>query len=544
MDNNRFDNLTRLLGEGTDRRRVLRMLFGGAGALTVAGATGRLASAEACDPNAGDITCPPGSHHAGKSKKPDGGCCNGNGNCCSNICTGGVCVSGSSPECETAADCGAQPDSCTEWLCVDGTCELNGGCPADELCCPAQGGSCAECCDNSDCPTGAPICYNPGDPTNAYCVECVVDGDCGPCESCQVGTCVPYARYCEATQLCYDPSTDGCCPGTEDGCGSCYECSSNSTCVAIECGQCESCEGGTCTPYAEYCEEGDYCYSTMEGGCCTDSECGDDFCIDRTCSPCPSGTEYCPEDGGYCYSTMTGGCCTDSECGAEVCTDRHCCPPGDNFCPDGDYCYSQRTGGCCTDDECGDCQSCHDGVCGGDCSQSEECCYGECVPFDTCCQGFGDTCGVLEVTSAGGDRQYDCCDGLLCCFGQSTNVCGECCADSDCKAAPGGVCNAFQCEYPTCEGKYETCHSDSECCHGLKCRDGVCKHPRAPHKPHKPHKPSKPSAPVETLPATGVKNGGNDAGNALGVTLAASAAALLAAKHLRQTSTEEAGDEA
>jgi len=87
------------------------------------------------------------------------------------------------------------------------------------------------------------------------------------------------------------------------------------------------------------------------------------------------------------------------------------------------------------------------------------------------------SCASVTVASAGGDdRQYDCCDGLLCCFGQSTNVCGECCADSDCKYAPGGVCNHFQCEYPTCEGKYETCDHDSDCCHGLKCFGGVCKH--------------------------------------------------------------------
>jgi len=433
LDSNRFDNFTRLMGAGTDRRRVLRMLLGGAGALAATGVTRHMASAAAC---------------------------------------------------ETPADCGAQPDSCTEWLCVDRVCQLNGGCPANELCCPAQGGSCAECCDNSDCPAGAPICYNPGDPTNAYCVGCVGDGDCTA--------------------------------------------------------PCTSCVDNVCTAYAAYCADGDYCYNTMEGECCTDSECGDEFCIDQVCTPCPSGTEYC-ESGDYCYSKMIGECCTDSECGNEVCTDRHCCPPGDKYCPDGDYCYTERTGGCCPGDDCGPCQSCHDGFCGGDCSQSEECCNGECVPFDTCCQSFGDTCGVLDVTSAGGtpdDRQYDCCDGLLCCFGQSTNVCGECCGDGDCKDAPGGVCNAFQCEYPTCEGKYEACSSDSDCCHGLKCRGGVCKHP------HKPHHPTTPTTPVQTLPSTGVKGGGNDSADTLGMTLAVGAAALLAAKHLRQTSTEEASDEA
>ncbi len=204
LDSTRFDDLTRLLGTGANRRKVLRGLLGGAGALAMTGATHRFAGAQPV-------------------------------------------------ECDTPADCGAQPDSCTEWLCVEGTCTLNGGCPVGELCCPAQGGSCAECCNDGDCPAGAPICYNPGDPTNAFCVECVDDGDCGPCESCESNTCVAYAEYCEATDSCYTPSTGGCC--TTSDCDTCETCSGGA-CKAItnccvddtDCEKCSSCQSGTCVP--------------------------------------------------------------------------------------------------------------------------------------------------------------------------------------------------------------------------------------------------------------------------------------------------------
>jgi hypothetical protein len=538
--------MTRLLGAGVNRRKVLRGLIGGAGALAVTGATHQFAGAQ-----------------------PVG--------------------------CETPADCGPQPDMCTEWLCVEGVCELNGGCSAGELCCPAQGGSCAACCNNGDCPAGTPICYNPGDPSDAYCVECTADTNCGLCESCVGNICTPYAKYCQSTGLCYNDGTGGCCPGTDDVCGDCESCV-ESACQPIanccttddDCSElpCTSCVEGSCTPYAEYCpEDGGYCYNHMIDECCTDDQCGEGhecvdrnccptgydwcpdgeycyterqgecctsdqcaeghICIDKKCSECPDGEEYCPE-GDYCYTKMTGGCCTDSECGSEVCTDGHCCPPGDKYCPDGDYCYSERTGGCCTSDECGPCSFCSDqnGTCYSQCLDNETCCDDTCVADEIgCCRDFGDYCGVLEVSSAGGDdRQYDCCDGLLCCFGQSTNVCGECCADSDCNTAWGGVCNNFICEYPTCDGKWEACDADSDCCHGLKCYGGVCK---SKHH-HHPHPKPTPEAPVTTLPATGGQSGkgGKNDSTALGMTLATGAAALLAAKYLRQNSEDEATDEA
>jgi hypothetical protein len=226
----------------------------------------------------------------------------------------------------------------------------------------------------------------------------------------------------------------------------------------------------------------------------------------------------CPDDELWCERTRTcyhpsHQCCADSECVAcNTCDDENQCTEI-NCCYDNDDCYSD-----------------------------EVCCSGYCVEEEIgCCREFGDYCGVLNVSSAeGDDRQYDCCDGLLCCFGQSTNVCGECCADSDCTDAKGGVCNGFICEYPTCDGKGEVCKHDDECCGKLICHHGACKKPRKPHKPHPKPEP-KPEEPVTTLPATGSGDSQSGSSVAVGATLAAGAAAVIAAR-LRNQNREETAE--
>src|SRR5687768_13952645 len=146
MDDQRFDNLTRLFGSGLNRRKVLRGLLGGAGALAATGATRQFASAQCAErvdcTNVQQPTCPaicPGGSFPGNNRALAGTCCTGNGTCCSNNCVEGVCVDGTPPECVTPADCGAQPDACTAWECIGGTCELVGGCPAGETCCDVPG---------------------------------------------------------------------------------------------------------------------------------------------------------------------------------------------------------------------------------------------------------------------------------------------------------------------------------------------------------------------------------------------------------------------
>ena len=108
------------------------------------------------------------------------------------------------------------------------------------------------------------------------------------------------------------------------------------------------------------------------------------------------------------------------------------------------------------------------------------------------------------------------------------NVCAECCGDWDCP-------NGCECDHGVC-----SCHcgSDYDCPKGTCCcKSGACSADCCP-KPPKPPKPQpKPDAPVTTLPATGSGDTARSSG-LLGVA-ALGAAAVLAAKRLRETPSEE-----
>jgi hypothetical protein len=353
------------------------------------------------------------------------------------------------------------------------------------LCCPANGGSCAACCDNGDCPAGTPICYNPGDPTNAFCVQCDSDDDCAQPDACTLAACIDFV--CSTTSAC--PAGETCCD--VDGVGiDCVNLNAphDQYCGAcgVVCGPCETCVGGVCT--------------------------ADECCSDEDCSDCA----YCSE--GTCY----GECSQSQQCCNDTCIDIN---------------------GCCYDSDCESCE-----VCGQDhtchplvCLLPETCCNGECVPEDECCKGPGDFCGLLEVAAGWeGSPQFDCCDGLVCCenWNSQGSVCAECCNDWDCPK--GAFCHEGWCEFP------QECKHDDECPKGTCCcKDGTCSgkccHHHHPHpKPPKPE-PPKPAAPVTTLPATGAGDSKETTG-LYGAAALGAAAAYLAAKKLRETPEAPAED--
>jgi hypothetical protein len=204
MDGTRFDELTKRFGAGLSRRQVLRGLIGGAGAITVAAVFEQEAGAQGCDPNADTITCPPGSFHAGLTKKPDGGCCNGNGNCCSNSCVDNLCVGGIVPECiPEGVECSQAVECCEGLFCA----EISG---SGEFCvsCVPAGGDCSEsdCCDGLACFEGLCVieeCQEEGE-------ICEVSENCCGRLICDSGTCippdvcVPLGEICEVSAECCD----------------------------------------------------------------------------------------------------------------------------------------------------------------------------------------------------------------------------------------------------------------------------------------------------------------------------------------------------
>ncbi len=115
-------------------------------------------------------------------------------------------------------------------------------------------------------------------------------------------------------------------------------------------------------------------------------------------------------------------------------------------------------------------------------------------------------------------------------------VCAECCGDWDCPK--GAWCHEGWCEWP------DHCKDDKECPKGTCCcKDGSCSgkccdkpHPPKPPAPPKPAPAPAPApaAPVTTLPATGVGDS-SDSSGLLGAAALGAAAALFAAKKMRET---------
>jgi LPXTG-motif cell wall-anchored protein len=368
-------------------------------------------------------------------------------------------------------------------------------------------------------------CPLPDECTTAVCVQegetwvCAYEGGCGG-DYCCGGTC----------QACCDSSD----------CGGCDICDSG-TCIS-GCTDCQECEGepGVCVDLSSggVCCEGTW---IPDGQCCNtgdcvgpvDTFCSSVTCLEYTCTVVPE----CPDDQQCCGYGAEGAYC------AECCDNDDCYIAGScSTCEEG-WCTTPE---CCEDSDCYGCE-----VCGQDyqchpllCEFGSTCCDGhECIPEEDCCRGAGDSCGLLDVTAAGGSDQLDCCDGLVCCENWNSQypICAECCNDWDCPK--GAWCNEGWCDWPD-----EECEYDKECPKGTCCcKDGSCSgkcchhhHPKPHPKPYPP-KPAPAPAPVTSLPATGAGESSDSTG-LFGAAALGAAAALYAAKKMRETpeaSTEE-----
>jgi LPXTG-motif cell wall-anchored protein len=487
MDDQRFDALTRAFAKGSSRRTAIKGLFGGViGGVAVASRLDLAGAQTPCGECPGNrpICC----------GDIEGGTCTTV--CCSDAdCGGDFCLFiGNDPhnsvcvQCVADDDCG-QPDVCTAPACIDNVCNQISDCPAGTTCCDVDGVG-IDCVDLSG--------------GGMYCGACGVV--CSACEVCLDGACV---------STCIQPDA----------------------CTVVDCvgGVCEIVEGG-CPPGETCCDVDGVGIDCVNLNAPDDQYCGACGVVCDTCETCVNGvcTDACP-DCSYCsQGTCFGECsqsqeCCNDECvplgqcvhicipEAQPCEDRtlECCP-GLQCCIAGESSYCAE---CCADSDCGDCEICDSGVC---------------APVTDCCRDFGDYCGLLQTTAAGGDSsdQLDCCDGLVCCenWNSQGSVCAQCCNDWDC--GKDGTCNEGVCEYPI------LCIDDKGCPeHTCCCGDGSCSWHCCDHHHHHPHpKPPKPTpaAPVTTLPATG-SGQESDSTGLFGAAALGAAAALYAAKKLRET---------
>jgi hypothetical protein len=289
--------------------------------------------------------------------------------------------------CETGADC----PNCSQ--CVEGICVTK--CSEGEFC---KDNTCVECDENNPCPKGF-ICINgtcvclgkineKGD-----CVQCLGDGDCSQCESCQDNQCVE--KVCPNNLTCISGDCS-CPPGTK------YDVITNS-CIPVgcdndsQCGECETCVAGNCQPIV--CPEG---YICQGGECiywpCTNTSCGNSADCGPECTCIEvDGVKQCVP----CYTLTCDGQCAEAlGCKCNTNTDK--CEPIDNC---GDYCDGFTP---CLDPGCtcydNKCVSCENFPCDpNDCSSRQNC---GCVDGD--CTGGQGCKDKLEIVKDCGVNKSDC----------------------------------------------------------------------------------------------------------------------------------------
>jgi hypothetical protein len=255
----------------------------------------------------------------------DGLYCNG-----SETCVGGICQSGTAPNCNddipcTIDSCNEDADSCDNLpdngLCDDGlfcsgteTCDLFLGCQDGIDPCPGQGcdeetESCVDLnCGNEVC-DGFENCHT--------CPEdCISGQGGGTCEACFKGVCNGDCHPKKEGPDCADCAPGYCCgDGVCEGAENSYNCE-------IDCGPPPFCGDGHCDAGEDQCDCPEDCgqHPNSETGLCTDgadNDCdGSTDCGDSDCESDPACNSECGERDAPCGA--------DEECCSNRCHRGKC----------------------------------------------------------------------------------------------------------------------------------------------------------------------------------------------------------------------------
>lgn len=403
MQDWRFDNLTRTLGQATSRRQVFKGLLGGLGAALLGravGAPGTAAagcSVQACERSALDQLVYMLSSTCQDLCSPEDFREGGLGACIGCRVTAHSQYRDALRKCWTGDGCLA-PKVCCGRACVDTQSDPNN--------CGACGHACSsgETCNNGQC-----ACGQEQTNCNGQCVDTQSDKHncgscghaCGTCEDCVLGQCVHIecadGQTCcndNCVPLCLngdlpDPATCQCniCKGQIDGAA----CDANDStkaccqeqCVSTQCPSGKSYSFDTCQ-----CQ----CTSTCPSGQLQDPETCQcqDLCNGVVCDECHT----CDPTSGDCVMADV-----NSSCSAGVCCKGQCmtpCPSGEEYDPSTCQCKSACGSGCqpvnghalicCSDESSGDSWCCYDTqTCVTPCNGGY-CCSG---PFPPGCDYLG-----------------------------------------------------------------------------------------------------------------------------------------------------------
>jgi MYXO-CTERM domain-containing protein len=436
--------------------------------------------------------------------------CTAGGQCLSGVCNDGVCCSGACGAVCTSCTAGTgacvavtnadDPDTCTGANTCDATaacrkklgqtCSLANECASaicDRACCLVTcGGVCQACngsgacvavtnADDPDTCTGANTCdaagackKKPGQSCSlaSQCASAVCDTTCcavtcGPCQTCNgSGACV-------AVKNADDPDT---CTGT-------HTCDPGGACklvVGQPCAAASDCAGGSCAD--------GYCCNTACGGACDRCNLAGKL---GTCSPAPLGDPGAPScapqacDGTSGTCPAPGTCLSDAQCAAGT------------YCAANGQCAPQKAqGAACSaavDCKLATCVECASGFCAdGFCCNTA--CNAGCMACSAALKGQGadGTCGNVAADTDPHDacppdagypascKGDGLCDGNGTCrqFAKNTVACGATsCTNNEvsgqlcngagiCAQAPSVPCEPYACANGACT---TTCTADADC---------------------------------------------------------------------------------
>ena len=368
-------------------------------------------------------------------------CDDGNPCTINDLCTAGLCKSGTANTCDDGNSCTV--DSCNSFGCAHAapsyTCQVAADC--------AEGGYCAQgtcaCNGTTKCATGATC--NMNGPASVIglgtCMPTCSDNNvCTANDTCYQGTC--QAGVAGSTISCDDqnPCTvDSCDPITGCAHTTAGACNDNNVCTTDTClpglgcvntalnvtcnSQADCVSGGTCTS--------GYCECSLNTDCAANATCVFQNAAFGVCvASCDDGNACTTPDGcngGKCQSDGTKNCDDANACTADSCipSDGSCVhnPIGGAACDDGNPC----TGG----DSCvltldvtgivtG--STCHAGT-GNGCDDNNPCTTDSCLtllpPFSISkCQNVavadGNNCSTCFTGTTGLSSEFGTCFGGTC----------------------------------------------------------------------------------------------------------------------------------
>ena len=420
---------------------------------------GNVCTDDSCDPIRGCVNV------RNSRSCDDGNACTTGDTCSGGVCSGKPCDDNNpctTDACDSAAGCVHAPladgaactsdgNSCTDDVCLSGTCTHtqescdDGNVCTDDSCDPAIGclstpnaRSCDDgnaCTTNDTCSGG--ICS--GMPLNCDDGNVCTEDSCNPATGCVNS---PNAGSCDDGNACTtgDTCLGGSCSGKSLDCNDRNPCTSDSCDSVAGCVHTQLKDGTACTSDGNLCTD-DVCLS----GTCTHTQenCDDgNVCTDDSCDPI-RGCVNAPnarscDDGNACTTndTCSGGRCSGTPLNCDdgnVCTEDSCNPAtGCVYMPNTHRCDDSNT--CTTND------TCSGGVCSGrlkDCDDHNSCTTDTCDSADGCVHtvlGNGTAC-----TSDGNSCTDDVCSSGICTHPQKSCDDGETSTTDSCDPATGCV---------------------------------------------------------------------------------------------------------